>query len=355
MPHKIRIGYVPCSTDAAFSHPADYRRFVGYARARGLSFEVARWDEKYDLVILTGHADISIWRNYPHGKVVYDLIDSYLAIPWTDVKGCLRGVAKFISRQHRQLQVSYWAAIRNMCRRSDAVICTTDVQRSSILPFCENVHVLLDQHGTVASAVKENYKKGDPIKLVWEGLASNIDQLGTIRSVLRELGRRYQIELNVVTDLEGFRFLGKFGKVSSSRLVERIFDRVKVHKWDKNTFAAIITGCDIALIPIDFGNLGAVGKPENKLGLLWRMGMPVVTSATPAYIRAMSEAGQVLTCRTDAEWTEKLEQLILDEQARREAGEGGRKYALCRFDEAQIHSQWDAVFRSVGFEFSGKS
>jgi glycosyltransferase involved in cell wall biosynthesis len=212
---------------------------------------------------------------------------------------------------------------------------------------------VLDQHGTVASEIKESYKAGDPIKLVWEGLPSNIDQLGTIRNVLRKLSHRYQIELNVVTDLEGFLFLGKVAKVSSAKILRRIFDRVKVHEWDKNTCASIITGCDIALIPIDCRNLGAMGKPENKLGLLWRMGMPVVTSATPAYTRAMNEAGQSLTCKDDAEWMSKLENLILDEQARRDAGERGRQYALRRFDEARIHDQWDAVFRSIGFEFSG--
>src|SRR6266852_1117576 len=129
---KPSIGYVPCS--ASSTHPGDYRRFAGYADARGLSFEIARREKTYDLVVLTELADISIWRDYPGGKIAYDLIDSYLAIPRTDVKGCLRGIAKFASGQHRQLQLNYWEAIRNMCRRSDAVICATELQRSHILP-----------------------------------------------------------------------------------------------------------------------------------------------------------------------------------------------------------------------------
>jgi len=350
MSSKPRVGYVPYSTTLA--HPGDYRRFAGYAKSRKLSYEVAHPDRKYDLVVLTEWADISIWRNYPHGKIVYDFVDSYLAIPRTDIRGCLRGIAKFISRQHRQLQLSYWEAIRNMCRRSDAVVCTTEDQRSLILPFCDNVHVVLDAHDAVASQVKKDYGLSDPVKLVWEGLPSNISQLGTIRRVLRELGRRYRIELNVVTDLEGALFLGKFWKVQSAAVVRRIFDRTRMHAWDKNTFAGVITGCDIAVIPIDVRNPVAAGKPQNKLLLLWRMGMPVVTSATAAYSRAMNEAGQALTCKDDAEWLTNLERLILDEEARRYAGESGRAYAAGRFGEARTYDQWDAVFRSVGLDFA---
>lgn len=349
MSSKLRIGYVPYST--SFTHPGDHGRFAGYASARGLSFEVARWEERYDLIVLTEWADISMWRHYPHGKIVYDLIDSYLAIPKTNVKGCLRGIAKYVSRQSRQLQLNYWEAIRDMCRRSDAVVCTTEAQRSYILPFCKNVHVVLDAHYAVRDEVKRDYKANVPFKLVWVGLPSNITQLGVVRSVLQDLGRRYQIELRVVTALDGFRFLSRFWRVSSARVAKRIFDQAKVLAWNEDTAAKYITECDIAIIPIDCGDSLSAGKPENKLIFLWRMGMPVVASATLAYSYAMKEAGQSLTCKDDAEWVTTLEKLILEEAARRDAGERGKQYALRCCSDAQIHNQWDTIFRSVGFDF----
>ena len=352
MSSKPKIGYVPHRT--SFAHPGDYGRFAGYARSRGLSFEVARGKERYDLVVLTEWADISMWRDYPYGKIVYDLVNSYLAIPRTDVKGWLRGIAKFVSRQHRQLQLSYWEAIRNMCRRSDAVVCTTDVQRSYVLPYCQNVHVVLDTHNALVKEVKKDYKSNTPFKLLWVGMPSNIHHLGMIGGVVHELGRRHQIELHAVTGLEGFLFLDKYWKVSSTKILQRIFDRTKVHAWDEDTCAKIITECDVAIIPIDMQDALGVGKPENKLILLWRMGMPVVTSATPAYARAMNGAGMSLTCKDDAEWVTALENLLLDEGARRSAGERGRRYAHERFSEDEILGQWDGVFRSIGFDFSPK-
>ena len=56
--------------------PGDRRRFVAYAEARNLPFELARFDQHYDVVVLSEIADISIWSDYQQGKIVFDFIDS---------------------------------------------------------------------------------------------------------------------------------------------------------------------------------------------------------------------------------------------------------------------------------------
>ena len=76
MSNLPRIGYVPYNP--TLKAPGDRRRFVAYAQARNLPFELARFDERYDIVILSEVADLSIWPNYRQGKVVYDLIDFVL-------------------------------------------------------------------------------------------------------------------------------------------------------------------------------------------------------------------------------------------------------------------------------------
>ena len=65
----------------------DKRRFVYYAKKRNLSFEIANPSKKYDLVVLSQNADLSIWCNYDRGgaKIIYDFIDSYLAIPKNEI------------------------------------------------------------------------------------------------------------------------------------------------------------------------------------------------------------------------------------------------------------------------------
>jgi glycosyltransferase involved in cell wall biosynthesis len=345
-----RIGYAPYSE--SFSHPGDCRRFAGYAVFRELPFEVAHLDEKYDLVVLSERADISKWCNYPHGMIVYDFIDSYLSIPYNDTKGCLRGTAKFITGQHARLEFSYWETIRNMCRRSDAVVCTTQTQRSLILPYCETVHIILDLHNSVVNEVKREYTAASPFKLVWEGLPSNISQLGIIKDVLYYLDERYPVELHLVTDLVGYRFLGNFWKMSSTKVAQQIFDRIKIHEWKKETCARIISQCDVAVIPIDLEDPFVAGKPENKLLFLWRMGMPVVTSATSAYVNAMDGAGLALACKDSSEWISMLEAIFLSEDARRVAGEKGKEYVNRNHNHNQLIEKWDRVFQSIGYDFT---
>jgi glycosyltransferase involved in cell wall biosynthesis len=341
----IRIGYVPYSS--TFSMPGDRRRFVYYASKRGIRFEVANLDKEYDLVILTAAADISLWSRYPNAKLVYDLVDSYLAIPRTDLKGWLRGLFKFLFRQNHYFQFDYWKAIAAMCARADAVVCSTEEQRRDISKHCHNVHIILDSHTTVTRKVKTSYIAARPFRLVWEGLPQNLGLINQIRPALDQLRVRHPIELHVVTDRECFRYLGKYGKISSIKLARRIFPDVHFHEWTEADCAEIICSCDLAIIPLDLADPFVAGKPENKLLLFWQMAMPTLTSASLSYLRAMKAAGTDLTVKDETDWLAKLEWLIEDEDARRESGTLGKAYVDDEFSEPNFLARWEDVFASV--------
>ncbi len=350
---QLRIGYVPITP--TLDTPGDRRRFAYYARKRNLRFEIADPAKDYDVVILSARADISVWSQYRQGKLVYDLIDSYLAIPRTNIKGCLRGLAKFVSRQSRYLQLNHWKAIEGMCRRADAVICSTIEQQRDMSPFCPNVHIILDVHSHVSTTIKRNFSANRPFRLVWEGLPQTLGSLELLRPVLDDLRRRYPVELHLVTDLEYFRYLGRYGKSSTLEAARRILPDVRLHEWKEDNCADIICSCDLAVIPLALTDPFAAGKPENKLLLFWRMGMPVVASATPSYTRAMQGAGLDLTCRDKEQWLSTLERLLADETARRDAGCSGKTYADREFGEDRLLAHWDAVFTSLGFTFGAQA
>lgn len=345
--NKFRIGYVPCSRKLDF--PGDKLSFCHYANKRNIKFEIADPSKDYDLVIITERGDKSIWSRYRKGssKIVYVLMDSYLAIPWYDPKGALRGLAKYISRESRYPQLNYWNAIKGMCQRSDAVICSTEEQRHYIIKFCKNVHVVLDFTHSVVRKVKVDYSSGDVFNFVWAGLPCNIGALFEVRDVLRQLKQKYKIALHIVTNLKYYKYLGKYWPQSAVKATRRLFDNVHLYEWDDMTCATIITGCDLALIPLPINNSFAIGKPENKLLLFWRMGMPTVVSATPAYLRAMQRCGLPMVCRTKSDWLEILEKYMKDKDARAEAGEHGRAFAEKYYNEEKILSQWDDVFKSI--------
>lgn len=345
----LKVGYVPIS--ASLVSPGDRRRFVYYARKRGIEFEIADPGKNYDVVVLSSRADVSVWSRYSGGKVVYDLIDSYLAIPRSSIKGRLRGLFKFLSRQSRYPQLDHWRATGGMCSRADAVICSTSEQRRDIETYCANVHIILDAHMGVMRDTKRDYSVQTPFKLVWEGLPQNLCSLAALRPVLEQLRERHAVEVHVVTDAEFFRYLGRYGKADSRAELQAILPGAQLHVWDEADCARIICGCDLAVIPLPLDDPFASGKPENKLLLFWRMGMPVVTSPTPAYSRAMNSAGVDLMANDTAGWVSQIETLIQNPDARQRAGNAGRNYAECEFSEASLLARWDAVFESIGISF----
>lgn len=345
--HAPRIGYVPY--DERLTHPGDIRRFVAYARARNLPIEIARPDQRYDLVVLSELADVTVWSNYSGGKVVYDLIDSYLAVPRSDIKQMLRGLVWYANGRQRHLSLDFKGALEDMCRRADAVVCTTAEQQRDIAPLCRNVHVILDIHDDVAQSRKRDYAAQRPFKLVWEGLPSNVPQLAAIGDVLREVTRKRPLVLNIVTDADRPAGVPLLPRIKTIDVAKTIFDAVVLHRWEQATVSGVITACDLAVIPIFTDHVFTRGKPGNKLALLWRMAMPVVTSATPAY-RAMQGAAGLgrFACDDLAQWRTALETLIDDEAARRDAGERGYAYVQDNLRKEHLLSLWDGVLASVG-------
>jgi hypothetical protein len=349
-----RIGYAPFSLN--FTHPGDRRRFPAYARARNIPFELAQPDQSYDVAVLSEWADISVWPHYRRGKIVYDCIDSYLSIPRTDIKQMLRGLAWFASGRHRWPRLDFPGAIERMCRRADAVVCTTEQQKQTIAPLCANVHIVLDIHEFEVKTTKRDYRAGVPFNLVWEGLPSNLPYLKVVEPVLYELSRRRPLVLHIVTDPDRPRLFGRFGKIDSLEVTHGIFDDVVLHHWQESTFSEIITRCDLAVIPVPLNNPFSCGKPANKLALLWRMAMPVVTSATPAYQAMQCAAGLGhLACKDEADWLVALDRLMTAEAERREAGKRGHAFVTANLHTDGLLALWDDVFASLGFDFRGQA
>jgi glycosyltransferase involved in cell wall biosynthesis len=351
LPEGLRIGYVPAAAD--FGAPSDRRRFIYYARRRQLKVELADPREHYDLVVLNQRADLSVWSRYRPDKsrIVYEANDSYISVPSTDPKQALRGTFKFLTGQSRRLQLDYREAVREMCRRADAVTCSTDEQRAQILPLCANVHLILDFQDDDVLARKQAHVDGPVFNVVWEGLASSGIPMRLMHDILAPLARTRRVALHLVTDPVYYRWSNVVGKVHTVEQVRREFGEfarhVQVHQWSAFALSAIATAADLAIIPIDVKDTFAFGKPENKLLLLWRLGVPTITTATPAYVRAMQRAGLDLACGTSADWTEKLARLAASAEERARLGALGQRCADTVYSTDEMLGRWDRVLESL--------
>lgn len=344
----MRIGYVPY--DRSLSQPADRRRFPYYAEQRGIEFELADPAESYDVVIVTPRADLNRWAKRPSaaGKLVFDIVDDYLAIPRSDPKALLRGPAKFAAGEARHPFFSYRRALESIIRRADAVTCATPEQAERIAPLCPNVHPILDFHSRLVRRVKDDYAAGEPFNLVWEGLGENARWFGLIAGALAEVGARRPIALHLITALEYRLHAQRFRRRRTARLVAGFADDVRIYQWSEEMLSVIATACDLALIPLPLDRPLERGKPESKLISFWLMGLPVLTSATPAYERAMAAAGQDHLCRSESAWAEAIARLVADSEAREQAGRGGRAFAEREYSKERLLAAWDNVLESVG-------
>ena len=343
----LNIGYIPISS--SFESPGDSRRFVYYARQRNIFFEIANINKKYDFVVLTQAADLSLWCNYTKSPIIFDFIDSYYALPRGNIKNLLRGLAKFLSGQSKYLQLSYWKTLEKICRISTVIICSTYEQKEMLASFNSNIHVILDIQELFSSKPKLDYCASNSIKLVWEGLPQNIHSLKILKNVIGEKIEENKIELHVISDLNYHKYLGKYYFVDSAQEVRKIFPKAIFHEWSKTTLVNIVGSCDLAVIPIDVNCPLAAGKPENKLILFWRMGMPVISSKTKAYERAMSLTGYDFTCKDEMEWCKKLILLINSESLRKEVASAGMRVAKDCYSTNKLMTQWDQVISSLNF------
>jgi hypothetical protein len=345
---NLRIGYVPFHP--SFTAPGDRRRFCYYAAKRNLHFEIARPIGSYDIVILTQSADISLWSRYPRGRtrIIFDFVDSYLSIPNSDLRGVFRGVAKFAVGQNRRLLLSYRRGLERMCRRSDAVICSTDDQRRKIRPFCSRVYPILDFHGSVVGAPKNDYAAGSVFHFVWEGLPWNLSHLLEIKGPLEDLQRTRPFAIHAITDLAYGRYLGgRLMQRATLADIRRIWPGMYLYAWNERTFSAIARSCDLALIPIPLADPLCAGKPENRLLLFWRMGIPALVSSTAAHRNAMNASGIQMACAGPRDWLAAMQYYISDQRAREDAGCRGRAFVESRHTEEQGLARWDEVLDAV--------
>lgn len=345
-----RIGYGGYSRD--FGAPGDRRRFAAYARLKGIPFEYAELNRDYDLAYVTYSSDLPGWivRKRREGgrlKLVFELIDAYLT-ETNLTRRLLKGSARYVLGTDSRLSPDLRRTLIGACEAADAVICSTQEQREAIRRYNPNVFVSFDHFGDELGPPKDDYRRTGKLRIVWEGQSTTLPNLQVIREPLN--GLRDRAELHVVTDPLIHRYFGRFSAYPAMEALNGIECDMHFHRWDRATFSSAITACDLAVIPIDSSNALWWGKPENKLVLLWHLGMPVLTTATPVYRRAMATAQVDLSCATSAEWGAQLERFLdPDRSDLEQVGRHCRAFAARAYSKDEFVARFDQAFASIGF------
>ena len=345
-----RIGYVGYTSD--YSGPGDRRRFGAYARQCGLGFERPSLDGAHDIVIITQNADLTGWtarkrREGNRFRLILDLVDGYFEQTRLDER-IFKGVGRYIEGRDSLLSADFRETLKQVCRAADGIWCSTPEQRETIRQYNDNVEISFDWLDDELAPPKSDYSRSGRLKLVWEGQAGMLRNMKTIRDPLNAVSEL--IELHVVTDPSTPRWYGRLGRLTPQEMLKGLRCPVRHSVWRKSDFSEHIRAADVALIPMELSHPMIAAKPENKLVLLWKLGMPVLAGGSSAYRRAMAAAGLDLVCESPADWVEKIKLLASAPSERlREIGEQGRDHAARAYSLEAFQAPFDALFRSIGY------
>ena len=353
----MKIGYCPISKN--LEAPGDYRRFIGYAKKKNLSIEILFSeklynikDGQYDVIVVTMASDLYFWSNveFSKTKIIFDCVDSYIFLNSMGFKNALRAPAKFFSRQHSGFAFSYLNLIKNIAKKSFSIVCSTEDQKKFFLNYCKDVVISLDYHEDHILKKKIDFtlKNENEINLVWEGLPHNIvysDEAQNIINFMNYANKKKifskKIILNVITDLYYYKYLNKyFLKNTYSELLKKT-QYINFFEWNKLNFFENITSNDIALIPLSQRNPMEYGKPSNKLFLFYKMNMPVIASATPAYRSIENQLNHKVTFENIEGFHSLIDHYLLKSENRQKYVEDAKLFINREYPENLISKSWD--------------
>lgn len=347
---KLKIGYWPLA--ANLTSAGDRRRVVFWAKARGHTI-VTDLDQNIDVIIASEKSDFNS-RTFAKTKtpVIFDLIDAYLS-PVNLSDDLARGFAKRLTGEISGGVKPFSHHIKDFCISSDAVICSSIEQEKVIRPYNLNTHIILDSHDEIPFIETKplKSKSGSTYRILWEGQPTTIRGVKQISSTLSQLAKAKTLHFDFVTDEFYFQILGKYMRRSTSSLLEKdhraIFNRVSIIPWTQSNLAESARKSVIAMIPIDLSVPMQRLKPENRLLIMWRLGLPCLTSLSPAYLRVALQAGTKTVCDTPQVWLESFNHLLIDSTFAHEEVLRGQNYIYENHTRVILLDKWDKAIESV--------
>jgi len=347
---KMRIGYWPLSE--SLNSTGDRRRLIFWATARGHSI-TTNLTEDIDVIVATVNSDFnSSFFSKKRIPIIFDLVDSYLT-PLNPYDDFARGFAKKLSGQISGHVKPFSHHVRNFCINSNAVVCSSIEQEEIIKRYNKNTHVILDSHEEIPfnPPKPSKIRKGEVRRILWEGQPATIRGAKQISSVLYQLSMTNDLLLNFITDEKYYQILNRYVKRDTLQLLKKDLSQVEnlinVIQWSPLKLDEFARQSDVAMIPIDLSSPMQRLKPENRLLIMWRLGLPCLTSPSPAYIRVATNAGVNATCLNLEEWSRNFKRILNDYDFSYHQITLGQNYIRENHSKLSILKKWDLAFESV--------
>ena len=346
----MKIGIIPNSED--FSRPSDRRKFVRYCEIRKLKFEKAQFTKEYDILYLSGKTDITRWQNYKNfnnfynTKIIFDASDPYLSD--SKISNVIRSIYYFLSRKTKYYSLSYSHQFKKMLRVSDVIVCSSVEQKEQISSYNKNIEIIRDYFD-------DDIKYQIPFKdignkktlnIFWEGQSHANKSIFIYLRKITEQVKDYDINLHIVTDKKYCYLGGQYFCVKTIDYLKKIFKEsdviIKFYDWNIDNLILAANKCDIGLIPIPNDKRMQL-KPENKLILMWMLGLPVLTSDTESYTRTMREISEEWECKNLSDWNIKISKFLKSDILQKTYKKNVNKFSDENYTSDILTKKWDSI------------
>ena len=347
---KLKIGYWPLS-DSLLS-TGDRRRLVFWAKNRGHTI-TTDLNKKVDVIVASENSDFnSKYFESTKTPIVFDLVDAYLS-PQNVFEDLVRGVLKQITGQITGDLKPFSRHIRDFCMKADAVVCSSIEQEQLIKNYNINTHVILDSHDEIPLVTPGRDSLGMfPFRqLLWEGKPATLGGVNTIYSSLNEIAKAAPISMRFVTDESYFMIANKYLNRRSSAILKKHskqnLQQMKIVPWSIENLVSSAKESTLAVIPLDLTVPMQRLKPENRLLIMWRLGLPCLTSETPAYKRVAIKAGVEVVCQDSKHWVESISRFLSDSKYALNQVSSGQTYIHENHSSKVILEKWDHAINSA--------
>lgn len=343
---ELKIGYVPYLPD--LSQPGDRRRFPYFAKRNNVPFEIADEKKSYDIILLTGSANLSLWlmykKKHPETRFIFEMTDSLIFSNDT-FSTLFKGIGRFILRKESELYINYKKLLIKWLKLADAVICSSTELKKIVEKWNKNVIISLDYLQNEAKFLKNNYSIDGKMKLVWEGQSVVFPHLLYFKDVFKEVSSF--CELHIITD-EKFPSYGGLIKKDVSTIINQLPIITIFHKWEIYDNYKKLSEFDCGIIPLNRKNIFGWHKPANKLISFWFTGLPTIVSDTPAYVEFMKKAGNEMYCSDTSDWVAKIQEIAKMKATERESiAKNNLQFVRNNYSDGSLDLIWYQVFERL--------
>lgn len=174
------------------------------------------------------------------------------------------------------------------------------------------------------------YTNDDPVVIGWTGTFSSKIYLDMLRDVLLQLTQRVPYKLKIIGNFD-YDLAGV---------------DIEVVRWTKEREVADLQTFDIGLYPLPIDDW-VLGKSGLKAIQYMAFGLPAVATDVGTTPLLITHRVNGMLVKTDEDWLEALEELILNPDLRRRLGEAARSSAVSNYSTKAIAGQYRRVLDNV--------